>query len=1138
MLALDSGGHIANAMRQAHSWSIGDWEVNGAMVTARVRVTSKKSLYLQFSFKPWSEEEKERLLDKIAGNRLVAAKVLGGELDPLVLKMAEKEGVALFPQSWKELKMYCSCPAWAMPCHHVAFVLYSLCFKIDHDPFLLFRIRGVELQEEMKKRTTMTVSDEVRDVAALSSLIRLSDVAERPREEPADAESVTEEATIHNVGKIYCDALPECPPFYTTDDFKQIYSGELQWTGRRAASIMEGRSSLEKELNQREPKPLEAERLHQYAVSQDIDHDSKWSIRTLMALMDIDDEEAKRHSASSQALRHAIKLALRLMAAGAVKPVLGKTQSGQYGIRWMPAMGDPCTCQAVERLERMLPADLLTFSRKHLAIENQAEILLTLIISQFIVVLSHPTPDNTIYTLFFKHGEADLPLSEVTQISGWLSHLDMGSHKYPPVVMVAAEDMRFKITLGTVIESEPVTLDIILSDSRYEPIRYEVLREVTLLSAYLEQLNNYVESGGMEAMEYDSEQFADFLMEVMPIMQGLNVKIILPAELKKLIRPQVRLSIAADESSAKLKLADMLRFQWEVTMDGETVDVNDFAEICKESQRLFRYKGRYIYMGEEELKQLREALKGERRVSGNEMLQAALGESHHGREVHLTDEVREMIRQFSAQPDLSVPRGLKGKLRPYQKRGYEWMYRNAQLGFGSIIADDMGLGKTIQVIALLLKFKQEAKRQKERADFLIVVPTTLISNWKNELERFAPSLSCTIYHGSDRDIERHDNDVLLTTYGMVRSDIEKLCTHEWHTVVIDEAQNIKNYTAEQSRALKKIKATHHIAMSGTPVENRLTEFWSIMDFVNKGYLGTVEKFRNDYATPIQMGNSPECAERFRRVTAPFLLRRLKSDRSIINDLPDKIEENTIVSLSKTQAALYHSTVEEAMLTIEKSDTSTPQGLFKRQGLVLQMMTSLKQICDHPALFSKTSEEAVDYANATATQSGKVETLLTLVESIIDSNQKVLIFTQYREMGELLMQFIYEHTGEKALFLHGGTTVKQRKEMVDEFQNNTERRIFLLSIKAGGTGLNLTAASHVIHYDLWWNPAVETQATDRAYRIGQHQNVIVHRFITKGTFEEQIDKMIQSKRHLADITVAAGESWIGKLSDEELKELFK
>ena len=442
----------------------------------------------------------------------------------------------------------------------------------------------------------------------------------------------------------------------------------------------------------------------------------------------------------------------------------------------------------------------------------------------------------------------------------------------------------------------------------------------------------------------------------------------------------------------------------------------------------------------------------------------------------------------------------------------------------------MGLGKTLEVISVLLKYKEEGLiNNKHKA--LVIVPTGLLTNWQAEIEKFAPTLSIYIFHGQSRDLALFDAaDVLLTTYGVVRSDFETLKKVKWQVMVIDEAQNIKNYDTAQAKAVKSIPAGIRIAMSGTPVENRLTEFWSIMDYTNKGYLGTVKAFKDEYANPIQIYNDTRITDRFLKVTAPFMMRRMKTDKNIISDLPDKIELNQYARLTTQQAALYQKTMHAAMNQIENVDDTDKQSIFKRDGLVLQMILSLKQICNHPTQFLKNDQ-------FDPSLSGKTELLLELLDSIVESGEKTLLFTQFTEMGQLLERFISERFGESPMFYHGGCSIKQRSEMVERFQTNRADNIFILSLKAAGTGLNLTAASHVIHYDLWWNPAVENQATDRAYRIGQEKNVMVHRLICKNTFEERIDAMIRQKKHLADMTVVSGESWLGKLSNKELREIF-
>ena len=405
-----------------------------------------------------------------------------------------------------------------------------------------------------------------------------------------------------------------------------------------------------------------------------------------------------------------------------------------------------------------------------------------------------------------------------------------------------------------------------------------------------------------------------------------------------------------------------------------------------------------------------------------------------------------------------------------------------------------------------------------------MVPTTLITNWMREIEKFAPDLEIFVYHGAKRKLEMNGKDIVITTYGLVRSDIEIFKKKKWASVILDEAQNIKNPETKQTQSIKSLKSPLRIAMTGTPVENRLSEYWSIFDFLNHGYLDTLSKFIKKFAIPIEKDRNKKQLEVFRKITAPFILRRVKTDKSIIKDLPDKMELDQYCSLTKEQASLYQNIMDKTLKELESKDG------IQRKGLVLQLITHLKQICNHPAHYLKKPESSPDL-------SGKTNMLLDLLATINENEEKVLIFTQYTEMGNKLQEMISEAFGHEVLFLHGGLTRKKRDAMVDSFQNEPCIKTMILSLKAGGTGLNLTAANNVIHFDLWWNPAVETQATDRAFRIGQKKDVMVHRFITKGTFEEKIDAMIKSKKELADMAVTQGEKWVGEFSNTELKEFF-
>jgi SNF2 family DNA or RNA helicase len=774
-----------------------------------------------------------------------------------------------------------------------------------------------------------------------------------------------------------------------------------------------------------------------------------------------------------------------------------------------------------------------------LPIENQTTELLSLFIGQIVTHLSK-SADDLFERLFFK--EAQYAFSSVGEnaLSGgikvWLDRYYLTSETYKPVITVSELpneqfDVQISVEDTTQTEQLPIPLKNILKQKQYEKQRYKILQGISLLTPFIRDLDTHINLGGNTPVHFSNNEFAHFLMDILPIIRLLDVKIMLPKALKELLRPKISIRLKKkQDSQGFVRLNDLLSFDWQVAMGNHIISPDEFNKLLKHASKLFKFKENYIYVSDADIEKLYKTFTNAKPLTSYQLLQTALAEEYIGAPILLTDEVKKLIRKLTTSEDVPLPQGLNAQLRPYQQRGFSWMYRNSRIGFGSIIADDMGLGKTLQVISILLKLKEEnAIDKKYKA--LVVVPTGLLTNWQAEIAKFAPSLSSHIFHGQTRDVKHFNADIMLTTYGVIRSDADLLKKQKWQIMIIDEAQNIKNPDTTQSKAVKSIPSNIRIAMSGTPVENRLTEFWSIMDYVNKGYLGNIKTFKDDYANPIQVFNDEQIANKFRKITAPFMMRRIKSDKTIIADLPDKIEQTQFALLTKQQAALYQKTMMAAMEKIKKCEGNDNQTLFKRQALVLQMILALKQICNHPTQFLKNG--IFD-----ASLSGKMELLFELLDSITQSGEKVLIFTQFKEMGGLLERFIAERFAEKPLFYHGGCSVKQRENMVNKFQYNRADKLFILSIKAAGTGLNLTAASHVIHYDLWWNPAVENQATDRAYRIGQKKNVMVHRMICKNTFEERINEIIQRKKYLAEMTVTTGENWIGKLNNKELKEIFE
>ncbi len=482
--------------------------------------------------------------------------------------------------------------------------------------------------------------------------------------------------------------------------------------------------------------------------------------------------------------------------------------------------------------------------------------------------------------------------------------------------------------------------------------------------------------------------------------------------------------------------------------------------------------------------------------------------------------------------DSRQPAGLQATLRPYQRAGLAWLRFTTRLGLGACLADDMGLGKTIQVIALLLEIKHRQRPPAApRRSSLLVVPASLVANWKSELARFAPSLRTLVVHPSERGGTssrstargKHaagpsDSDLVITTYGML-TRTDWLLREDWQLVIVDEAQNIKNAGTRQAQAARKLKSTARVALTGTPVENRLADLWSLFDFLNPGLLGGAKEFA---AVTKKLAARPH--DRFgplRKLIQPYILRRLKTDKQVISDLPDKIEVNAYCQLTRRQAATYERAVADLAKSLDRSEG------IQRRGIVLATLMRLKQICDHPAL-------ALGESEFPAAQSGKFARLAEICGELAERQQKALVFTQFREMTAPLAEFLTDVFGRTGLTLHGQTAVGKRRELVEAFNREEGPPFFVLSLKAGGVGLNLTAASHVIHFDRWWNPAVENQATDRAFRIGQRRNVFVHKFVCRGTIEERIDELIASKQGLAQELIAGGaERALSEMDDEQL-----
>ncbi len=560
--------------------------------------------------------------------------------------------------------------------------------------------------------------------------------------------------------------------------------------------------------------------------------------------------------------------------------------------------------------------------------------------------------------------------------------------------------------------------------------------------------------------------------------------------------------------------------RWEVTLGDEILPAHEVAQLRSMNHAILRFRDQWIVVDPADLAALPkgpEALV----LPGAEAVTAVLCGVWKGVPVVADDALGKLIEMLRDPPELKAPPGLIATLRPYQARGVGWLAAMGRLGLGSCLADDMGLGKTIQLLAHLLNRRA---RTANRRPSLVVCPTSVLGNWIREIERFAPSLKVVRYHGAtrgDRDaIERAD--VVLTTYGILVRD-ERLADYKWDVVALDEAQSIKNADSQRAQVARRLQARHRVALSGTPIENRLDELWSLFEFLMPGMLGPRAKFRREIAIPIERFGDADAAAQLRTSVGPFLLRRLKSDPDIAPDLPDKFEQVQLCALMPEQAKLYAQVVEEQMELVALAAAN------ERRGRILGMLTRLKQVCNHPVNLLKDD-------TALGGRSGKLARATELLQQISERGERTLVFTQYVEMGFLLVRWLKSELGWEAPFLHGGTPAQHRDAIVERFQRGEGPPVLIISLRAGGTGLNLTSATHVIHYDRWWNPAVEDQATDRAHRIGQLRDVMVHKLVCIDTLEERIDKLLEEKRALADSIVGTGESLVASMDDDTLRRL--
>ncbi len=649
----------------------------------------------------------------------------------------------------------------------------------------------------------------------------------------------------------------------------------------------------------------------------------------------------------------------------------------------------------------------------------------------------------------------------------------------------------------------------------------------------------------------DTDAAFDFLNEAAWVLEDAGYKVVVPSWWTPKGRQRAKLRLKAssksmgeqDKSKSYFSFDTLVEYQYELSIGGEKVSEKEWQALVDSQARLVQFRGQWMELDQSKMQEMMafwQQHKSENpELSLLDFMQMA---AQQGDDVEIDfSRDRTLVNMMAKLNDTSAlvpvenPPGFEGQLREYQKRGVSWLHYLESLGLNGCLADDMGLGKTVQVIARLLQEEEQASAAKVKSlpPTLLIAPTSVLGNWFREIEKFAPELKATVHHGVDRVKDKkgfkqlcQTHDMVITSFSLARRDADLVDSVNWHRIVLDEAQNIKNPKAAQTKAILKLSARHRLALTGTPIENRLLDLWSIFNFLNPGYLGKESQFRKNFELPIQRNSDRTQSAVLKKLVEPFILRRVKTDESIIKDLPSKVEQKLYCNLTKEQASLYEATVRDVEKQLQDAEG------IQRKGLILSTLMKLKQICNHPAQFLQ------DGSEFSAGRSHKLSRLQDMVAEAVADGDSLLIFTQFREIGDALEKYLHQTYHYNTYYLHGGTSRKKRDQMMADFQSpDTAPSIFILSLKAGGVGITLTKANHVFHFDRWWNPAVEDQATDRAFRIGQKKNVFVHKFVSIGTLEERIDQMIEDKKKLAGSIVGSDESWLTELDNNAFKQLI-
>ena len=1120
-------GRLSRGRTYANTGRVYDVKLQANRIEAKVEGNYSPYYQTALNFIPFAKGDKQFVIDHIDANPLILAEIINGKLSDELLEFFQKNEIDLFGG----FDMACSCPDFygSYACKHIAGLYYILVNEIDKNPFILFSLRGLDLikhyniQKDLKIPYPVEIeylkeSESYPDIDKSDdfTLLQLSNQKDfilsllepNPQFAPIDYKEVLEEF-YKKVSKNL--PLVVSPVHNETIDICQRVLQEAKISIELKENLLDSKISIISELFLVE----DVQKAFESYIK--IQKESTITISPTKFFELFISFEDENGSSEYRYLFYLYRIAYIIIQNSAFIPAVYEKKRF-LKMFYKPLFNLEVVKEQTKELVKIAPP-LATIKKRALLPKSQTKLLLSLVLSDIVPYFEfmhkkRKSNPPEISLAFFQAQEYDTTHFEDQHIAStvynYFSVFEIIQSKYRYTLFIDKNTDIYSLSLQ--VEEKQTQKHYEIKESIKHFNKIDIVRFLSYLQNFLPQVAQLLQKEQIKLSQKDLEEF---LLRTATIISNLGVDIILPKELKNLLRPKLSLKVAKKGSKnlqSFLSLDDMLEYDWQIAIGNERLSPEEFEKLLQNAGELIAFKESFIVISPQEAKALFTQVNKKNKPNKYDILQAKLTG-----EADFDIDINAFFEQLLQSQEVHPPSSLQANLRAYQQRGFAWSVTNLLNGFGIILADDMGLGKTLQTIATILYFKENGYLKNGA---LVVVPTTLLTNWEKEIEKFAPSLSYFSYYGAKRKLQ--ESDIVLTSYDIARRDAEILKGAGMDVLVIDEAQKIKNSDTTIAKTLKSFKAKYKIALSGTPVENNLSELWSLFDFTMPKYLKTLTYFTKNYAQDIEINKDQTKIEKLKKITAPFMLRRLKTDKNIIKDLPDKIVINEYAMMSKEQASLYKRIVDETMQQLQEESS---------KGLVFKLIISLKQICNHPRNFDKKSPPKKEL-------SGKTELLLELLENILQKDEKVLIFTQYVEMGEILTKLIQEELYSVPLFLKGDMSKKQREEAVEKFQTDNRYKIFILSLKAGGTGLNLTAANHVIHYDLWFNPAVENQATDRAYRIGQTNKVTVHRFITKNSFEEKIDKMIQAKKELSELSINIGENWLNDMDIEEIRSVFE